>query len=67
MYKRIIYKRVGIGELQGMMHGDVERIMVPMMSTFQSPEPMSVLPYHGKGDFAGVIKARVLGCGEFPG
>ena len=31
---------------------------------FKNPEPLSMLLYV---DFAGVIKVRLLGCGEFPG
>ena len=53
MYKRTIYKGVGAGEHQGMVHGALDRIMAPMMSTFQSPEPVSVSPSMAKGTLQG--------------
>ena len=57
---------MSVGELERVRRGAVDRIMAPTMSTFQSPEAMSVLPSMARGLCRG-DQVRVLRCGEFPG
>lgn len=49
MYERTIYKEMSVGDLQCIGHGAVDRIMVPKMPIFYSPEPVSMLPFMTRG------------------